>query len=281
MVPEALRERLYVLYHPHFKGRQLMFPMDLAAPDYAESVSLALEKLAEISSVPMEVIFSNLGDLRSDAIRFRLYADQDFSASLPLPFASTALEAAQKSLMASACSVLRPRCHHPRLALSEATQLVNAARFRHTEAGSFVLKVVCPIDAVDAGSALIPDEVNAPFARRTVLNLRSGLKDLVRAIEEDTLDQLVSTAKTSPASSLSSNLCEAITHFHDEEIKNSLDVSFAWSGAIPPPMDGGPGDTIRIQRDYFPRIEEVRRGLLPHARHQEDLFVVIPDGLDA
>jgi hypothetical protein len=273
MVPEAIRDRLYVLNHPRLQGRQLVFPMDVAAPDYTESIALALEKLAGIDSVSMESMLSNLGDLRSDAIRFRLYGDQDFSGSLPLPFASTALEAAQKSLMASACSVLRPRPHHPRLALSEAQQLVNAARFRHTETGSFVLKVACPIDAVDVSAALIPDEVDAPFARRTVLNLKRALHGLVTAIEADTLSELVAEAKREAASPLSSNLCEAITRFHDEGIKNSLDISFAWSGVIQAPSDPDAGAIIRIQRDYFPRIEEVRRSLLPQERHHEDMFV--------
>jgi len=272
MVQEAIPDRLYVLNHPAFQGRQLVFPMDAAAPDFSESIELTLEKLAIIESISHESILSNIIDLRSDAIRFRLYAEHDFAGSIPLPFASSALDAAQRTLMASACSVLRPRPHHPRLALAEAQQLVNAARFRHTEKGSFVLKVACPIDAVDVNTPLLPEEVESPFTRRTVLTLRRALGMLVSSIESDSLQTLVDQATTDPSYPLSSNLCEAITRFYDDGLKNALDVSFTWSGVIPAPT-AEPSGIIRIQRDYFPRIEEIRRQLLPHERHQEDMFV--------
>jgi len=271
MVQEAIADRLYVLNNFKHPGRQLVFPMDTDVPDFGESLGLVLEKFAIIESIPYATVLSNIADLRSDAIRFRIYGDHDFGGSLPLPFASAALEAAQKTLMASACSVLRPRPHHPRLALSEAQQLVNAAQFRHTEMGSFVLKVACPIDAVDVSTPLMPEEVETPFTRLTVLTLRRALGRLVTSIETDSLQDLIDQAKTDPLYPLSSNLCEAITHFYDDAAKNALDISFAWSGVLSAPPE--PDGVIRIPREYFPRIEEVRRQLLPHERQREDMFV--------
>ena len=46
MLVEAAKDRLYVMSSPKHQPRQLVFPMDASAPDYAEAVALVVEKLA-------------------------------------------------------------------------------------------------------------------------------------------------------------------------------------------------------------------------------------------
>lgn len=53
---EAQKDRLHVMTHPSFERRQLVFPMDTTAPDFAESIERAVAKLADIEKRGTEAV---------------------------------------------------------------------------------------------------------------------------------------------------------------------------------------------------------------------------------
>lgn len=271
LVDQGLAHRLYVLQHGSFARRQLVFPMDSSAPDYVESVSSVISKVAELSSVATENLLSRVQAVREDVLRLRIFFNGNDS-SLPLSFASAVVNSTEKLLKAGACTVLRPRAHHPRLTLSEAAQFVDKARFGQTENGSFVLRVACPVQAMEVQGTLELGDDNAPFVRQVTLTVQRALTQLTNAIEADTLDGLVSEIKASDSPLVSSNLCEALSGMHDDQVDNSLDVGFDWSLLHRLPTDISLG-RIRIQRDYFARIEEVRRELRACELEQTETFI--------
>jgi len=278
VLEEALKDRLYILENVSFPRRQLVYPMDLTAPDYRESLDRVFEKLSEITGQRLEKLVSKVQALKDDVLSLRVFFDGNDS-SLPLGFAATLVQNTEKLLKATACTVLRPRMHHPRLSLTEANQFVEKARFQQTEKGSFVLKVACPVHSMEIQGNLGMNDADAPFVRQVTLALQSSLFKLTSAIEADTLDALVSSLKSESAPLISSNLCEAISAMHDEMVDNSLDVGFDWSAlhAVPKSISQR---KIRIQRDYFSRIEEVRRELRTQEQHQEDSFIGTVERLD-
>lgn len=169
---------------------------------------------------------------------------------------------------------MRPRAHHPRLTLTEAQQLIEKSRFGHTEPGSFVLRVSCPIHALDLQGALpMGDESDLPFVRRVTLSLKRGMEQLIDAIEGDTLDHFVDSLKSEQAPLLSSDHCEALTQFYDDALDNSLDVGFDWSALEPVAEKDMLKKPLRFQRDYFGRIEEIRRELRSFEGHSTDTFI--------
>jgi hypothetical protein len=274
LIQEGLVDRLYVLKNPNFPKRQLTFPMDITAPDYLDSTYLVFEKLGEMLKVQPRSLIARAQSIRDDSLRFRIFSDYSIERSLPLGFATTLVSGVQQMLRSSACTVLRPRPHHPRLAFTEAQQLIEKSRFGHTEPGSFVLLVSCPIQALDVQGALpMEDESDFPFVRRVTLTLKRGMEQLISAIEGDTLDSFIEQIKKENAPLISSNLCEALTQFHDETLNNSLDISFDWSVLERVPDKDKMVKPLRFQRDYFDRIEEVRRELRSHERHSVDTFV--------
>jgi hypothetical protein len=273
LLPEGLPDRLYVLRNPSFPRRQLVFPMDMAAPDYAESVGLVFEKLAEMRREPARSLWVRAQAVRDDTVRFGVISDHGADLSLPLGFATSLVSGVQQLLKAAACTVMRPRTHHPRLTLTEALQLVEKVRFGHTEPGSFVLRVSCPIHALDVQGSLSLDDSCLPFVRRVTLALRRGMAQIIHAIEADTLDSLVAELKQESAPLLSSNLCEALTQFYDESLENALDVAFEWSAVEPVVERDRLTKPLRFQRDYFGRIEEVRRELRSSEGHAKDTFI--------
>jgi hypothetical protein len=280
LLKEAAKDRLYVMTNPSFDRRQLVFPMDTTAPDYSEAVMLVVGKLAAMEGRSAQAVIKNLLEVGDDAIAFRVTTPRPDERSLPLAFAGSMVTGAQQLLLASACTVLKPQAHHPRLSRTEAQQFLETAKFRHTQPGSFVLNVSCPVQGLDVQAPLLPDEADAPFVRRTTATLRKALGELVTAIETDSLDTFVEATKNGANPIVSSNLCEALTRFEDSSLKNSVEIGITWAAAIPKPANEGRISIIRIQHDYFPRIEEVRRELRSKEQHLEDVFPATVERLD-
>lgn len=275
---QALADRLFVLSSPAFPGRQLVFPMDLTAPDYAETVDLVVGKICGLMGVSRTSLIARLFSIRDDVLRLRVFNGAN-DYDLPLSFASSLITSAEKLLKAAACTVLRPRPHHPRLSLSEANQLIEKSRFGQTERGSYVVRVSCPLNALEVQGSLELDDSDAPFVRQVTLSLNQALQQLTSAIEADSIDSLVNSIRTSASPLVSSNLCEALSGMHDDQMDNSLDLTFDWSVLrhLPPQTRTQP---ILIQRDYFVRVEEIRRELRSVEREQQDTFIGTVERLD-
>ena len=269
-IEEARKSRLYAFRNPHFERRSLVFPMDMEAPDYAESIDNVLAKLSEITGEPLTKLLARVHSVKDDVVRLRVYSHGSDDHALPLSFAASLVKNTANLLKSAACTVVFPRVRHPKLTLSEALELVDTARFGHTEQGSFVLRVACPLDAVQVNMGFDDDD-QVPFVRQVTTAMQTALVELTNAIEADRVGELVDSLKASSAPMLSSNLCEAIAGMYDESVGNSLDVAVDWS-TLYPVKDELLRRPVRIQRDYFARIQEVHRELRSVERYQEGPF---------
>jgi hypothetical protein len=279
---EAIVDSLYVLNNPMFPQRQLVFPLNTDAPDYDDAVEIVLHKIAEIQQKPLAYVISELNELKDDTLRFRVVDARNEDSYIPLSYAVSAINGAKEMFLSAACSVLKPQSFHPRLSRTEAQELVEKSRFRHTETGSFVLKVSTPVNAMELQGSIFPEE-NFPFVRQTTLTMNQGLAKLVTAIEADTLTQLVDEIKQNPTPEISSNFCKSITNFQDEHNDFDLYVDFTWAGSLPVPANIVTKKIIKIQKDYFSRIDDVRRELRDNAQEkkkQEDVFMASVERLD-
>lgn len=275
-VSEAIQDRLFVLNHSAHKLRQIIVPMDTNRPDYDDAVRVAIERIAETEQKPFELVEASLMEAGSDTWRFGVSAMRHIEDGLPLSYAVKAVKGVENALRAAACSEVQRQPFHPKMNRSEAQRLVEAAQMRHTESGSFVLKVSCPIDALQSeDGGLWP---KPPFVRRAMLGMSEAIRSLVVALESDRLDQLVEQAKKAGTSPLSSNLCEGLVAFQDEEFRANLEISVAWSARLDVPS-APYREKMRIQWDYFPRIEQVRTALRPEEAPREQAFIGIVDEL--
>lgn len=279
LVKEAAKDRLYVLNNPSYVRRQLVFPMDTSAPDYEEAVALTVEKLASIEARPPQSILKSLLEVGDDSIAFKVDAPRAEEQSLPLAFVGSMLEGTQQMLSASVHTLLKPQAHHPRLGRLEAQQLIETARFRHTQPGSFVLNVSCPVHSMDLQATsygdedVAPWEPQSPFVRRAVVVLHRSLTKLIGAIESDSLDSMIQSEKGSTTPLISSNFCEALTRLEDRTLKNSIEIAIAWAPSIPAPAGEKSVSLVRVQNDYFSRIDEVRRELRSPEKQTDDVFI--------
>lgn len=263
---------IYIMSHPDFTYRQLVFPKTSQAPDYADAVVSSINKLATLSKQTPDTIYHNVLGIQDDHLRFRIDANHLKQESLPLAFAGQVVQATEKLIKAAACSVATPRLHHPRLHSATAQELIQKSRFGHTESGSFVFNVSCPLNAVDEPAQLDLGDNTAPFVRQVTLLIRQGIFELIQAIENDTLSDFVSQLKKASMPLVSTHFCEALQMMHDEDLDNALDLGFIWSSrhSLSSPELHRP---LRIPNAYFARIEEVQREIRPQEQDHLRTFV--------
>ena len=222
---EALADGEFLFNHPD-NSRQIYFPVNRDVPGFEEALQVAFEKLASIESIEPWLLLRRVEESRDDTVSFRVIRSSSSEKSIPLVFAYSMLEGVENLLLSAAHTVLKPQSYHPRLNRNEARKFLEASRFRHTEPGSFVLKISCPLYALDDTSAnqleLIGLENNAPFVRKTMALMNKSISSVINAIEADSLDALVETEKKSLSPSISYNLCNAIASFYSEGLGNSL-----------------------------------------------------------
>lgn len=279
VLPEGLADRLIVLTNAQFAQRQIIIPLDATAPDYDESVNRATIKLADLHHVAVAELVEAIQGAREDAVRYRIVADHRADRSIPLLFGASIIQAAQQVLLSASCTALNPRTHYPRLYRAEAQKLIEQTRFGHTEQKSFVIKISCPVNALDAQGSL-PGLDQAPFVRMVNIIAKRSLRRLVLAIETDSLGMLIEELKHEASPIISSNFCEALTLLYDDEIRNRVEISFRWAINCPIGAADSSNDTIIIQSDYFTRIDEVRRELNSGSKEEIGIFIGTVERLD-
>ena len=70
LLNEAVKDRLYVMTNPKFENRQLVFPIDITAPDSSEAVMIVVNKLAAMENRSTQELINNiLGGDDTDEIK--------------------------------------------------------------------------------------------------------------------------------------------------------------------------------------------------------------------
>jgi hypothetical protein len=269
-VREATADGLYILNHPTDRYSQVALPIESEAPDYGDALEIAISRLAAFEDTTSETVIENLVDVDSDRFRFRLFRHQGQFDSVPLSASSVQLDGIRKLLLAGACSEVNPRHHHPRLSGSVPDEFINACRIGHTEPGSFIWKVSCPIGAVQETT----QSLFGPFTRRVTKKITAALSKLNRSLVSDELDILVEEAKgRGNPFGITSNLCDALLNLFDASLGNHLEISPSWAVRHPLEREFDAPASIRFLQDQIGQIEEVQRELTPAEQDEADEFI--------
>jgi hypothetical protein len=259
--------RLYLYRHPDGGLRQIIIPMDGGDPDYASAIMDAADRLSEFEKRSVAEIVTDLLIPGSDVLRFRVMSPRSETGFLPLTGGISLLEGARRALLSAACSVEHPRSHHPRMTWDEATQMIEACQLGQTEHGSYVVRIACPVDAVDLGDM----HNNQPFVRRATRLLFKSSRKLVDAIEGDEVEKLYSSNED--LVTLSSNFCEALLRMRAVDEQSTLSISVDWASTIQPPDGVSKRESVTFNSDYFPVIEEIYERLRNPSELNEAVFV--------
>lgn len=267
LIDAAIKDGLYVLNNDQYKRRQLIFPIDDSVVDYADCVETVINKLVDMENISLRTLLAELSEMKDDAIGFRIVDHRNETAFIPLNYAVKAINGAKDMLLSAACSVLKPQIYHPKMNRREALQLIDKSRFRHTETGSFIINISTPVKAMDLQANLFE---NTPFVRQATLIINNAASQLVEAIQTDRMEHLIATVRKESTPYLSSNMCKALINFQDENEQADLYLNFKWASIINKPSNAK--NSIKIQHDYYSRIEEIRQELKNQEKDKEDIF---------
>ncbi|MEM9457555.1 MAG: hypothetical protein AAGF11_25475 [Myxococcota bacterium] len=253
--------RFWLLRHPEQRPRQLQIPMDDADVGFIDAMLDTIERLAELEARSPDAVLEDLLSADADVVRVRVVHQDADAGQLPLTADVALRESARRALLSAACSVVSPAPFHRRLSRSEPDALLAACRAGQTEVGSYVVKIICPLRAVDPAL----DLESLPFTRRVTTLLMQSTAELVTSIEQGGVDEYLEANTEYPR--VSANLCEALLQMHPDRDAGQVELSSRWAAdpRVPPPSESEVPSRVLVKSEYLPEIERVARWLRPRS----------------
>lgn len=243
---------------------EVQVPLDRDLADYADAMVVIARRLATVERRSAESILHDLLQPRRDLLRFGLEGDAMRDGGVGLVDGLDLVNGVRKALLASACSVKRPRTFHPRLGLAEADAFVRQCRMGQTEVGSFVLTVETPLDI---GGQQPLD--GATFGRQTATLLLQSVAWLAASVRAGEPQRVLEPVHGAPV--LSANLCEALVEMMPADESADLRLRSSWSPLLPVGPDIA--SEVHVDRNMYESIERVAHQLRPTRESQPDQFV--------
>lgn len=248
------RAEVAIFRSPGAGDVEIQLPLDTSLADYADAITLAARRLAEHDRRDVEAVLHDLAEPRRDVIRYALSGDATARGTIDLLAGSALISGAVKSLLASACSVQRPRRVHPRMTLADAEAFVRECRLGQTELGSYVLTIDAPLDVRDDVA-----QGEIPFGRRTTSYLIEATGYLASTIRSGEPSRVLEDDPEAPL--VSANLCEALVEMMPADESADLRLATTWSPLIPAPARAR--SEVRLERAMFESIERIAQQLRP------------------
>lgn len=252
-VPSRL-DHVAIYRSPDDGDVEVQVPLDTSLADYVDAILLAARRIAGSEARTVGQVLHDLTRPRSDTLRFALGGQATRAGSIGMTAGLALVQGALKSLLASACSVQRPRRFHPRMSLGEAESFVRACRLGQTELGSYVLTVDAPVDAPGPR-----DGDGTPFGRRATIYLLASAAHLVATIRRGDVARILDDDPAAPQ--ISANLCEALVEMMPVDESADLRLTSSWSPVIPVPKDLPAA--VCFDRTMFEPIERLAQQLRP------------------
>jgi hypothetical protein len=220
------------------KGTQLVWmPISDQFTDYAPMIARLVKTVAETEEKSQLQILDDLQTVAvGDVIRVGTFNPLDaHDQTIPLNDGISLLAQAKAMAVAGASSEVDKKPVHPSQPVFEVRKFTQELRLAQTERGSFLIRLVVPIEPKQKSGELelMPDQL--PFARRAVLQLMKGLRALKDAAEDNKRRGKFAFPSFSEAVpfGVSANLCEAILPAEEKKATPPIEVSITWSYALP------------------------------------------------
>ena len=282
LVKEALKDGLYVLNSPTGDYTQLMLLKDDEASDFQNMAFDAIARLSEFYRLPFNKIAEDIREVNDDVLSLRYYSDSKAINSISFEEAIESIEATKQLLLAAASTVVKPALFHPKLNRTEPKELLKQNRFRHTEEGSFILKISCPFQLSGRQqNSFFPQELEKPFSRKVFETVNLSSVSLSDAIESDSINELFNNQSDSQIPIISYNFCEALTNLFDKERELPFQLIFNWSRASLSKIKA----PVLINKVSFPfsqkaKMEEIKEYFTPHLKDISGTFYGSVETLD-
>lgn len=243
---------------------EVQVPLDRDLADYGDAMVVIARRVSEWEGRSVESVLHDLLQPRRDLLRFGLEGDATRDGGVSLADGLDLANGVRKALLASACSVKRPRAFHPRMGLAEAESFVRQCRLGQTEVGSFVLTVETPLDI----GLQQPLDVE-PFGRQTASLLLRSVAHLATSVRAGEPGQVLEPVGGAPR--VSANLCEALVEMMPSDESADLRLRGSWSPLLPVAPDVT--SEVHVDRNMYESIERIAHQLRPTREMQPAQFV--------
>ena len=282
LVKEALSDGLFVLNSPNNDYMQLIFPKDESTISFQEMAWISMNKLAKLYNFSFQKMIEEIREVNDDVICLRYFSENKNVNSISFEDAFEAISSTRQMLLSAASSVVAPALSHPKLNRKEAQELIKKTRFRHTEEGSFILKISHPCEIISA-TGIFGEQYEKPLSRSAFEIMNISAIKISNAIEADAISNLFNEEKSSEKPVISFNFCDSLAKLFDQEREIPFQLIFNWSKSS---LQKIPQINIH-NRVVFPysskaKMEEVKAYFEPPKRDfvQNETFIGTVDTLD-
>jgi len=216
-------------------------PHEISFGDYARRLREVVETVSLVERRADSEVIRDLVETAADVVRFRLphtFVDE----SVRLSDALTLFQRARQAMRAAALSAVEPKPVHASSAPYQVESFLNRLRLGHTERGSYVIRVICPLGTVEAPPGELGPRTDEPFGRFATVGLSSALSAMDEALAATRQgDDLRPFADAIPRG-VSSDLCDAVGELtragraHSEGDRDEVaqvTIHFSWSPTRP------------------------------------------------
>lgn len=272
------KDRMLSFTNPTDKYAHFYLPLETETPVFLRGIEEIIRVLAQFEKRPESEIVTNLVYPDNDIVRYRIRSDRADRGTLSLSVIHQLTKSVIRSLTAAVCDVVSPKRHHPRLQLRESDTFLENAQFAQTERGSFVFKILCPLDDIDTPAPPLSElrEKKIPRNRQVTSHLMHTVENLISAIDSGQEGQFVDRVKTNIATErVSADFCRAIA---DIQIWDdvSLELSTQWAPVLEKP---DAPNCVEIKRNYFSIISKIADAIMPPSQElaPEVLIAVVDE----
>ena len=284
VVKEALKDGLYVLNSPYNDYMQLIFPKDTESPYFQEMAHIALKDLSEINKFSFKKMVDEIREVNDDVVCLRYFSENKNVDSISIEDAIDSISYIKQMLLSAASSVVFPTLYHPKLNRTEALRLIKKTKFRHTEEGSFVLKVSHPCEIIDISESSDEEiKYEKPFSRNVFEIINHSILKISNAIEADDISGLFDNESKSENPIISYNFCNSLSKLFDEDKELPFQIIFNWSRSslkkiLPPTFP----NQLTFPYSIKSKVEEVKSYFAPPKKDlpMEETFYGTVDTLD-
>jgi len=283
-VEAARKDGLFLFKNSTFEGRQLLFGEDESFDDYDEALENAARKLADLYEKPFLETVRLIEEANSEVLQSRVPDQNRRVATVPFVYACRVMESQRDLLLSGAIAIGRYQTHYAKTSIGDAKRLLESAQFRQTEQGSFIFKTSCNLYEFEQTDErpldlLAQEPIAAPFVRRAMLNIGTGLDELSRSIRAHQEEKLVASIKADDESPISANFCDALAKLRDREHPRDVEIRVNYAPILAPPPNT-PRQAVLFVPDDFPTIQNIANELRAAQKPKRDSYAATVDKLE-
>lgn len=256
------REDILLFHHHRDRNKQIIVPKLNDYELYPDD--LLVQAISRLEKEEKRDALSILGQMitpDADILRYRIRSPKAESGALSLSSVQMLISSVVASLSAAVCDVFSPGkkipLHHKRIYTKEVKSLLERSQFGQTEHGSFIVKVIAPLDSLDSR---VPSfaEMNDGGTRQGIEHLLKSVESVVRTVKKGHTTKFIRQGLNDPP--FSDNLINSVA---DMQLWSDADVEISSEWAPILPVTKSVPSTVFIPSDYFGDIKKIGQEFAP------------------